>query len=182
MKEEKHGIKLRFPIGKFEKPNEIETKNIQIWITDIGALPGRISLLVKNLKDTELNWVYRPGGWSIKQVVHHFADSHMNAIIRFKLALTEDKPTIKPYLQDRWATLADTEDSPIDDSLKILEGVHARLVRLLKSLNKDDLKREFIHPEYEKNFSIAENIGIYAWHCNHHLAHIKQAIEFKGKF
>jgi hypothetical protein len=106
----------------------------------------------------------------------------MNAFIRFKLCLTEDTPTIKPYLQDKWAELPDGSGSTITDSLKILEGLHSRWTLLLKLLNTDDLKREFQHPEYNKKISVAENISLYAWHCNHHLAHIKQALHYKGEF
>ena len=127
---------------------------------------------VGHLSDEQLNTPYRPEGWTIRQVVHHCADSHMNALIRFKLALTEDTPTVKPYLEDRWSELPDSKSTRIDSSIKILEGVHERLSLLLKSLTQSDLEREFIHPEHGRKILVKENIGLYAWHCDHHLAHI----------
>ena len=180
MTPQKH-YKLKYPIGEFVKPHTITTTQINTWITAIEALPTAIKTTTKHLSETELNYVYRPEGWSIKQVVHHCADSHINSIIRFKLVLTEDMPTIKPYYEDRWANLIDYKAS-IDSAISILEGIHKKLGILLRSLTPEDLKREFIHPEHGKHFSLEETIGVYAWHSNHHLAHIKQAIEFKGKF
>lgn len=174
--------KLKYPIGKFEKPEEITSDQIENWISEISVFPSRMVEVVKDLSDVRLDWNYRPEGWTIRQVIHHCADSHMNAFIRFKLCLTEDTPTIKPYLQDKWAELPDGSGSTITDSLKILEGLHSRWTLLLKLLNTDDLKREFQHPEYNKKISVAENISLYAWHCNHHLAHIKQALHYKGEF
>lgn len=171
----------KYPIGKFMVPENFTDDLIKNWITDIESFPLKVSDAVSNLSDMELNWKYRPGGWSIKQVVHHCADSHMNSFSRFKLALTEDTPKIKPYFEDMWALLADTIESEIIDSLKIIEGLHSRWVNLLRSLNVNQLKREFIHPEYGKKISLAENIALYAWHCNHHLAHINQAIENEGE-
>ena len=114
-------------------------------------------------------------------MVHHCADSHINSLLRFKLALTEDTPTIKPYFEDRFAELKDYSE-PIDTSISILVGVHKKLEILLKKLNKEDLKRQFIHPEHGKYFSIEQTIGTYAWHSNHHLAHIEQALRFQDKF
>ena len=140
-----------------------------------------MEVLVKDLSPLELDYIYRPGGWTIKQVVHHCADSHMNSLIRFKLALTEDLPTIKPYFEERWAELADYHN-PISDSLIILQGVHNRWVTLLKSLDQEQLKRDFIHPEHQKRFTLKETMALYAWHCQHHLAHIEQALEFKNVF
>ncbi|WP_296382284.1 YfiT family bacillithiol transferase [Winogradskyella sp.] len=172
---------LKFPIGEFEKPKQITSQHIENWIKDIEALPESIKAVTKSLSEQELNFKYRPGGWTIKQVVHHCADSHINSIIRFKLALTENTPTIRPYFEDRFAKLSDYSE-PIDAPISILIGVHKKLGVLLKNLNQDDLKREFVHPEHGKHFSLEETIGVYAWHSNHHLAHIKQAIQFEGKF
>ncbi|WP_040278680.1 YfiT family bacillithiol transferase [Psychroserpens damuponensis] len=174
--------KLRFPIGEFKKPNCISSETIHIWISDIEHFPSEIEKITKNLSTNSLNWQYRPEGWNIKQVVHHCADSHMNSIIRFKLALTEDDPIIKPYFEDRWAHLIDGNDDNIDHSLNLLKGLHAKLGQLLKHISKEELSREFIHPEHGKRFRIDETIGIYAWHSNHHLAHVKQAIAHKGQF
>jgi len=171
--------KLQFPIGVFEKPQVIEKSHIKSWIQEIALFPARLSQQTEKLSAEQLNWQYRPDGWTIQQVVHHCADSHINSFTRFKLSLTENLPIIKPYLEDKWAELPDTIETPIVESIKILEGLHARWVVLLKTLNSNDLERKFIHPEHGKQFSIAENIGVYAWHCNHHLAHIIQALEKK---
>lgn len=172
---------LQYPIGRYKKPENITGNDIEKWITEIELFPKRVSDTVKGLSEDELNWRYRPGGWTIKQVVHHCADSHINSFIRFKLALTEDTPTIKPYFEDRWAELADTTKVDITESIKILEGLHRRWVVLLKSLNSEDLGKEFVHPDYGRKISLAENIALYAWHANHHLGHIKLAITNIGK-
>ena len=171
--------KLKFPIGRFVKPTKITKKILKIWISDIYTFPKRLSDEVLSLTDEELDTQYRPGGWTIRQVVHHCADSHMNSLIRLKLSLTEDKPTIKPYCQELWAELSDAKNMPIQSSLKMLEGIHERWTILLNQLTINQLKRLFIHPEHGKAFSIEDNIGIYAWHCNHHLAHI---IETKKRY
>ena len=164
-------IKLKYPLGKFKKPDVINLEVIENWIYEIELFPSRIWDLVKGLGEGELKWRYRPGGWTIQQLVHHCADSHMNAFCRMKLALTEDEPTIKPYFEDRWAQLKDYE-LPLDASLAILEGLHTRWEILLKSISNSDLNRKFVHPEGNRRISIVEAIGMYAWHCEHHLAHI----------
>lgn len=173
---------LKYPIGTFNKPERIDARLIEKWISDIEALPKSIEALVNGLSVKELNYRYRPDGWNIKQVVHHCADSHMNSMIRFKLALTEDSPTIRPYFEDRWATLIDNNDDDLTDTLSLLKGLHAKLGKLLRNISKEDLSREFIHPEQGRRFKLDEAIGMYAWHSNHHLAHIKQALEYRGEF
>ena len=173
--------KLKFPIGEFKNPETISKEQIKNWIQSIETLPESIISLTKNLSETELNYKYRPKGWTIKQVVHHCADSHINSLLRFKLTLTEKEPIIRPYFEDRFAELIDYSES-IDDSISILVGVHKKLVVLLKNLNQEELKLEFIHPEHGKRFSLEETIGTYAWHSNHHLAHIEQALKFKGLY
>lgn len=173
---------LKYPIGEFVKPTIITIVQINEWIETIEQLPIIITELTKDLTIEQLNWPYRPDGWTIKQVVHHLADSHINSIIRFKLALTEDTPTIKPYFEDRWANLIDANDNNLENTLSLLKGLHTKLGMLLRSLTKDDLKREFIHPEHGKQFSLEETIGVYAWHSKHHVAHINQALTHKGKF
>ena len=173
---------LKFPIGEFKAPEIITSNQIETWISDIEGFPKEIESITKNLSDKELNWIYRPDGWNIKQVVHHCADSHMNSIIRFKLALTEDSPTIRPYFEDRWAMLVDNNDNDLSSTLSLLKGLHAKLGKLLRSISENELPREFIHPEYGKRFRLDETIGVYAWHGNHHLAHIKQALKYKGEF
>ncbi|MEO1032370.1 MAG: YfiT family bacillithiol transferase [Bacteroidota bacterium] len=173
--------KLRFPIGEFEKPEQITQQHIDQWIAAIESLPNRMAFITQDLSDSELNFKYRPNGWTIKQVVHHCADSHMNSIIRFKLALTENRPTIRPYFEDRFAKLVDYSES-LDAPMAILKGVHKKLGVLLKSFSDNDLKREFVHPEHDKTYTLGETIGVYAWHSNHHFAHIEQALHFKGAF
>lgn len=174
--------KLKFPIGKCPKTDDASANDVTTWIETIEKFPSKIKTLTSNLSDEQLNWIYRPDGWNIKQVVHHCADSHMNSFIRFKLALTEDVPTIKPYEEQLWAELVDGNSNAISPSIQIIKGVHTRWVMLLKSLTENDLKRQFIHPANIKILSLDETIGIYAWHCDHHLAQIEQALKYKGQF
>jgi hypothetical protein len=166
---------LKYPIGLFVNPPVITDEFISEWISVIASFPQHIESETKYLNDQQLDTPYRHEGWTIRQVVHHCADSHMNSFIRIKLALTEENPTIKPYLEDRWAELTDSNNLPVSSSLKIIEGVHERWGALLKSLTNDQWKRTFIHPEHGKVFSIDAMTGFYAWHCQHHLAHICQA-------
>jgi len=170
----------KYPIGRFEKPDIITTEILNNNIKVIELFPSRLRVEVEKLTDEQLDTQYRPDGWTIRQVVNHLADSHMNSLIRFKLALTEEKPIIKPYFEDRWGELEDSKNIPIEPALKILEGLHNRWVVLLKSLSKKDLEKSFIHPEHGKEFRLDEIIGIYAWHCNHHLAHITTLKKIKN--
>lgn len=163
---------LKYPIGKFEKSSEITQSLINTWIKDIEAFPDKLKHEVQNLSQEQLDTPYRPDGWTIRQVVHHVADSHMNSFIRIKLALTEDNPVIKPYLEAKWAELPDTKNYPVQISLNIIQALHERWGYLLKALTEEELDRTFIHPESNKEFTIKEMIGFYAWHSNHHLAHI----------
>jgi hypothetical protein len=173
---------LQYPIGKLSVPKEISEEHISKWIDDIAEFPKNIRQLTENLSDEELNWKYRPDGWSIRQVVHHCADSHINSIIRYKLTLTEDVPTIKPYLEDKWAELADTFETPISASLSLLDGLHSRWVVLLRSMSPQDFEKKLFHPEHGRELSLNFMTGLYSWHCRHHTAHIKQALEHKGEF
>ena len=166
--------KLRFPIGHFVKPESYSKEIITKYIQTISEFPTKLKLEVSHLNSEQLETEYRPDGWTIKQVIHHCADSHMNSFIRFKLALTEEKPKIKPYFEDRWANLSDGKNMQIESSLLILEGLHERWITLLKSLSDENLERTFIHPEHGNETRLKENIGIYAWHCEHHLAHITE--------
>lgn len=170
---------LKYPIGEFQTPETISLEHIKKWIDDIKELPAQLDALVSGLSTEELNYIYRPNGWNIKQVIHHIPDSHANGYIRFKLALTEDTPTIRPYLENRWAELA---DSHISDSLLMLKGIHARWSALLSTLTRNDLARSFYHPEAKQSFKLENYLGQYAWHGQHHLAHIEQALKFKGNF
>jgi hypothetical protein len=168
---------LKYPIGTFEKPEIITKDVLSNWISEISTFPKRLLAVAGHLTDQQLDTQYRPDGWTIRQVVHHCADSHMNSFTRLKLALTEDQPTIKPYLEERWAELLDTKSMAIGPSLKMIEGIHERWTVLLKNLTDEQYARIFIHPEHGKSFRVDENIGVYAWHCNHHLAHITETIK-----
>lgn len=161
----------RYPIGKYEFPEEISSQQIDIWIQEIKDLPKQIRQALDGLTEQQLDLPYREGGWTIRQVVHHLADSHINSYTRFRLALTEDKPTIKTYDEQLWAELPDAKWAPVEVSLQLLESVHKRWGMLLDSLSSQDFKRCFLHPELGE-VSLDVNIGLYAWHGKHHMAHI----------
>jgi hypothetical protein len=165
---------MKYPIGRFKMPSLAKPETLDKYIADIESFPNRLKAEVEILADEQLDTPYRPDGWTIRQVVNHCADSHMNGLARLKLALTEDKPTIKPYFENRWAELADSKTMPIEAALLMLDGLHKRWAILLRSLTENDLKRIYIHPEHGKEFRLEESIGLYAWHCNHHLAHITE--------
>ncbi|MDW5289354.1 YfiT family bacillithiol transferase [Formosa sp. PL04] len=171
---------LKYPIGQFQCPELITAKHLDNWIDVLNQFPTRLNALVKPLTDFQLDTEYRPGGWTIRQLVHHTADSHHHSYTRFKWSLTEDNPVIKAYNQDDWSNLEDAINAPVSMSLMHIEAVHKRLVYLLKSLNDKDLERSFIHPETNKKVTIKENIGMYAWHSSHHFTHIVKALERKG--
>jgi hypothetical protein len=163
----------RFPIGKFHyegPPSEDERRK---FIGEIEHTPAAIRAAVQGLSPEQLDTPYRDGGWNARQVVHHVPESHMNAYIRFKLALTEDEPTIKPYAEDGWARLADVQTTPVEISLALLDNLHVRWVVLLRSLRENDWKRTFKHPELGP-VSLEKNLAIYAWHGRHHTAHITE--------
>lgn len=166
---------LQYPIGKFQKPETITTEIINQSIKTIASFPEKIYTETYNLSNSQLDTSYRPNGWTIRQVVHHCADSHCNSFIRLKLALTENQPTIKPYLENLWANLQDSVNMPLEPSIQMLSGIHHRWSTLLHNLTQTDLQRTFIHPEHGQITTIQEHILQYAWHCNHHLAHITQA-------
>ncbi|WP_297792358.1 YfiT family bacillithiol transferase [uncultured Eudoraea sp.] len=168
---------LKYPIGKFEVPATISREQVADWIAVLEYFPNKLESLVKGLSPSQLDTPYRKGGWTIRQVVHHVADSHHNSYIRFKWGLTEQSPIIKPYFEKEWAELFDTRTAPIDLSINHLKAVHAKLVYLLKGLTDADLKRGFFHPDNKEITSLEENIGRYAWHGNHHYRHIKNALE-----
>lgn len=165
----------RYPIGEFACAEKISTEDVQLWINEIRTLPKRLKEVVEPLNDAALESTYREGSWTIRQVVQHIADSHMNSYIRFKLALTEENPIIKPYFEEKWAELPHST-LPITVSLQMIESLHASWVHLLESLTDEQLKRTFYHPD-TGIVSLEKNIGIYAWHGNHHLAQIKNALK-----
>ena len=171
---------LRYPIGKFESPEPIAEHHIEDWIQQLERMPKRYQDLVYNLREEQLETPYRPGGWTIRQVIHHVADSHHHSYIRFKWALTEESPRIKPYFEKEWAKLFDSQEAPVQLSLDHLKVVHAKLVYLLEGLSRSELQRTFIHPDGNVVTSLEENIGRYAWHGNHHYAHIKNLLIREG--
>lgn len=165
--------KLKYPIGHFECPEDISKEDIEKWIKVLETLPVRLSNLVKNFSEDQLNTPYRKDGWTVRQVVHHMADSHHHSYTRFKWALTENRPLIKVYEEKKWSELIDARIAPISLSLSYLTALHAKLVYLLTRLSLEDLKVSYIHPDGNVNVSVTENIAKYAWHSNHHFAHIE---------
>ena len=165
---------LRFPVGRCPQPQHIDLGMINHWIETIDQFPTQLKEAVADLSEEQLEKAYRPESWTIRQLVHHLADSHMNAYIRFKVALTEKKPTIKPYEEALWAKQPDYE-GPIHSSLSILEGVHARWAKLLRTLTPSDFEQTYIHPEFNDEYDLRESLCQYDWHCRHHLAHIQLA-------
>lgn len=162
---------LRYPIGKYiEQP--FSENQLKEWLIDIKFLPQHLENAILNLDEEQLNTPYRPEGWTVKQLVHHVADSHMNAYIRFKLGLTEDNPTIKPYDEAAWANLSDTKNLPINISLTILHAIHARWMEILKAITTEEWNRTVYHPEHKKNITLWDLLGMYAWHSRHHTAHV----------
>jgi uncharacterized damage-inducible protein DinB len=163
---------LRYPIGKFDWNITVSEADFPRLIAEIAATPAALRSAVAGLSRDQLETPYRPGGWTIKQVVHHVPDSHMNAYTRFKLALTEDQPTIKPYDEAKWAELPDSQRVPIDVSLDLLEALHLRWVALLKAMDAADFNRKFSHPEHNRIFNLAQLLALYGWHGRHHVAHV----------
>jgi uncharacterized damage-inducible protein DinB len=169
----------RYPIGKFEMPKEITPALRQSAIGEIAETPAKIRAAVKGLTDSQLETPYRDGGWTVRQVVHHAPDSHMNAYIRLRFALTENAPTIKPYEESAWANLEDAKNAPVDVSLNLLDALHERWVRLLRSLKPEDYARTLIHPEHGVR-TVDWLLFLYAWHGRHHTAHITELRKQKG--
>lgn len=171
---------LKYPIGQFNCPEKITSQDIEGWISILEHFPDRLERLVEGLTDVQLDTPYRPEGWTIRQVVHHLSDSHHHSYTRFKWALTEDKPIIKAYFEERWAELIDSKSAPIAMSLIHLRAIHTKLVYLLKTLSEADLQVCFIHPESNSEVPLNFNIGNYAWHSKHHYAHIENLMKLKG--
>jgi DinB superfamily len=162
---------LRYPVGRYHPTASITGKERATWIAEIEALPRKLRDAVSGLKDKQLDTPYRPGGWTVRQVVHHVPDSHMNSYSRFRFALTEHSPTVKPYDEAAWAELIDAKSAPIEPSLALLEGLHARWVILLRSMSDTDFARTLKHAELGEP-RLDWVLGQYAWHCRHHVAHI----------
>jgi uncharacterized damage-inducible protein DinB len=169
----------RYPVGEFRWEGPATFAQREHWIAEIQEIPGRLRVAVKGLSDARLDTPYRDGGWTVRQVVHHLADSHLNAYIRFRLALTEDEPTVKPYDQALWANLEDARTAPVDPSLSLLESLHYRWVLLLKSMKAADFSRAFDHPERGR-MTLDQNLAEYAWHGRHHVGHINSVAQRMG--
>ena len=170
---------LQYPIGRFKLEGPPTQQEIGRAIDEIAQAPAKLRAAVEGLSPEQLDTPYRPGGWTVRQVVHHVPDSHLNSYCRFKLALTEDEPTIKAYHEDRWAELDDSRTTPIEVSLAMLESLHKRWVLLMKSLAPTDFARTFRHPEIGL-VSLAKNVCLYGWHGRHHTAHITSLRERMG--
>lgn len=170
---------LKYPIGKHTN-QPFSEKLLGEWLIDIKNLPQHLENAILNLDEAQLDTRYRAEGWTVKQVVHHVADSHMNAYTRVKLGLTEDNPTIRPYDEVAWAEMDDTKNLPVNISLTLLHALHIRWYEILKNLNEAGLNRTVFHPEHKKEFTIWELISQYAWHSRHHVAHITSLRERMG--
>jgi hypothetical protein len=164
--------KLKYPIGIFIFDGKFDLSVIDGWIREIEELPALLREAVTGLTEDQLNTSYRPGGWTLRQVIHHIGDSHINCYIRFKWALTEKMPVIKPYHEKAWAELADYSQLSIEDSLSFIDALHKRWVILLRSLEEEELNRKFVHPENNQVNTLWRNVGAYAWHGKHHLGHV----------
>tara|TARA_R110000787_G_scaffold129264_1_gene241063 strand:+ start:7599 stop:8132 length:534 start_codon:yes stop_codon:yes gene_type:complete len=166
---------LKHPIGKVNFPINITKKYISEWIQTLEEFPSQVETELLGHQAKDLEYCYRPNGWNIKQVINHCIDSHINSMVRFKLALTENNPTIKLYEEAKWAELPDSKSYNINESLVLLKSLHKRWVFLLKEMVEDDFKRTFIHPDGNEIISLETNLCIYDWHCKHHLQHIINA-------
>ncbi|MFY9559775.1 MAG: bacillithiol transferase BstA [Terriglobales bacterium] len=169
----------RYPIGKFSFDGPLTAEQKQQYLNDIEQTPARLRAAVSGLSDSQLNTPYREGGWTVRQLAHHVPDSHMNAYIRFKLALTEDDPTIRPYMEDRWAELPESRQAPIEISLALLESLHRRWIMVLRNIKESDWKRTFRHPDLGP-MTLEKNLALYAWHGRHHVAHVTTLREKMG--
>jgi uncharacterized damage-inducible protein DinB len=169
----------RYPIGRFEMPKEVTAERRQQAIETLAAAPVNMRAAVKGLNDAQLDTPYREGGWTVRQVVHHVPDSHVNAYIRLKFALTEEKPTIKPYAEADWAELPDAKSAPIEASQALLDSLHARWVRLWRALKPEQFGRLLVHPEHGDR-TVDWLLFLYEWHGKHHTAHITELRKQKG--
>jgi hypothetical protein len=162
----------RFPVGPFAAPTSATVEERAAWIAELAILPAHLREAVAAADDAALDTPYRDGGWTVRQVIHHLPDSHLNAYVRFKLALTEERPTIHPYDEAAWATLPDSH-GPVEPSLDLLDALHRRWTGLLESMSDSDFARVYVHPEHGRAWSLAEALALYAWHGRHHLAHVR---------
>lgn len=168
---------LKYPIGKFDYNEPFAKEKISGWIDAIEALPNWLDICIENLDAAQLDTPYRPEGWTVNQVLHHIADSHMNGYARHKLALTEDNPTIKPYNEKLWAELPDVEHTPVNVSITLVHALHRRWGQLLRNLSAEELQRTYYHPDDDRQVPIWQSIGVYAWHGRHHMEHVRRLRE-----
>ena len=173
-------MELAYPICKHQMHSHYESKWVLQAIEDVSKLPYDLLIATKDLSQSQLSTSYRPGGWTLRQVIHHLADSHMNAYCRFKLGLTETIPSIKPYNEALWATLPENETTPVLVSIQLLEALHLRWVNTLSAMHETDFSRNVIHPQYMKSFTLWQLLSLYQWHGKHHVAHITQTIKING--
>ena len=166
----------QYPIGKFSAPESVAPENRALYIEVIASAPARLREAAKGITAPQLDTPYREGGWTIRQVIHHIPESHMNAYIRFKLALTEADPVIKPYDEAVWARLGDVAVAPIETSIVLLESLHQRWVVLMRLLSGDDWRKRFVHPAYGQARTLEQTLALYAWHGDHHIAHVKSVV------
>ena len=169
--------KLKYPIGKYDPPTIITETELTEWIGKLSTLPQEIIDISSSLTEDQLATAYRPDGWTVRQVIHHLADSHINAYTRVRLTLTENRPEVRPYDEVAWAALPDAKSGDIQLSISILKAIHERLVALLKKLNSSDFERTYYHPAAKQEFTLGYLVGNYAWHGKHHLAHIKSTLK-----
>ena len=172
--------KLKYPIGKYNPPKTITETQLKEWIDQLALLPQEIIDISLGLTEHQLEIQYRPNGWTARQVIHHLADSHINAYTRIRLTLTENRPEVRPYDEVKWATLTDAKSADINLSIAILKSIHERLVILLKTLQAHDFERRYYHPAAKQEFTLAYLVGNYAWHGKHHLAHIQLTLNVDG--
>ncbi|MEO6832052.1 MAG: YfiT family bacillithiol transferase [Chitinophagaceae bacterium] len=169
--------KLRYPIGKFESPISFNPDEVSTWINTLNALPSWLDVIVENLDAHQLETPYRPGGWTMIQTIQHLADSHMNAFVRFKLALTEDNPTVKPYEEARWAETPEIFSVPVNVSITLLHALHRRWTALLEAFSENDWQRTYYHPEQKKDIPLWSVAAMYAWHSRHHMEQLRELKE-----
>ncbi|WP_276357988.1 YfiT family bacillithiol transferase [Cohnella caldifontis] len=170
----------RYPIGKFQHQGEISAEQREEWIRQVEEAPQRLEAALRGLTEEQLDTPYREGGWTVRQVAHHLPDSHMNCFMRFKLALTEDEPAIKPYDENAWAMLADSKNAPVGLAVDLLRSLHQRWAFLLRSMSDSDFSRTFYHPANQAVSRLDRTLGTYAWHGRHHVAHITSLRERNG--
>lgn len=161
----------RYPLGKFEFPDHVAPETRLQWLREVEDTPAKLREAIDGMSASQLDTPYRDGGWTVRQVVHHVVDSHLNSYIRFRLALTENEPTIKPYHEDLWAELPDAKTAPVELSLAMLDALHARWMLLLRTLTDQDFSRSFRHPE-RGLMTLEKNLALYAWHGRHHVGHV----------